>query len=393
MNYTIIVGASIDNLGAESMTCIAIKKAKRIEPDGQIVLASSDRRGMQSLIKYRVCSYQFPTNLQCHEKAIIGKMLQLKLGDTADYYYKEILPDTKLIIDISGYAFTTKFGLESVYSYLNRIYIASCYKIPYIACSQSFGPVDINDIKNKICCNYLMHKLLSYPQIIESREKEGVDFLKRYTKKNVKLKPDMVLCYKPEINYSVLRKKIYVDKKTQKTKRFKIAIIPNEKILTKTKNGDAYINILGRFIELFLKNEIEVKIIIHCKLDYTLGRIIADNYKDKVEMIDCTEQGSSMFDTIIKEYSFIIASRYHAIVHAYRHYIPAIVLGWENKYNELLVSINQFEYLIDCREDIEPMYAESIAMKMLNNYETEKNIIKNSLTRIRELYGECEKDY
>ena len=50
MEYVIITGASIDNLGAESMTCIAIEEAERLAPDCKIILASTDKRGMQKFI-------------------------------------------------------------------------------------------------------------------------------------------------------------------------------------------------------------------------------------------------------------------------------------------------------------------------------------------------------
>lgn len=138
MEYVIITGASIDNLGAESMTCIAIEEAERLAPDCKIILASTDKRGMQKFINYDVHSYTFPLSLENYKRSVIGKIIKKRISTNYDAYYNKILPNTRYIIDISGYAFTTKFGMNTIYEYLNRIYVAKCYKIKVIIMSQSW---------------------------------------------------------------------------------------------------------------------------------------------------------------------------------------------------------------------------------------------------------------
>ena len=55
MDYVIITGASIENLGAESMTCIAIEMAKKMHPNCEVVISTSDNIGMQSKIYFKTC--------------------------------------------------------------------------------------------------------------------------------------------------------------------------------------------------------------------------------------------------------------------------------------------------------------------------------------------------
>ena len=55
MDYVIITGASIENLGAESMTCIAIEMAKKMHPNCEVVISTSDKIGMQSKIYFKTC--------------------------------------------------------------------------------------------------------------------------------------------------------------------------------------------------------------------------------------------------------------------------------------------------------------------------------------------------
>jgi len=171
MEYVIITGASIDNLGAESMTCIAIEEAERLAPDCKIILASTDKRGMQKFINYDVHSYTFPLSLENYKRSVIGKIIKKRISTNYDAYYNKILPNTRYIIDISGYAFTTKFGMNTIYEYLNRIYVAKCYKIKVIIMSQSFGPIMYSSFIEKITTNFLIKYIFKYPLVVTAREK------------------------------------------------------------------------------------------------------------------------------------------------------------------------------------------------------------------------------
>ena len=52
---------------------------------------------------------------------------------------------------------------------------------------------------------------------------------------------------------------------------------------------------------------------------------------------------------LVKQFDFLIASRYHSIIHAYKEGIPCVALGWAVKYQELLELFNQSNYVFDVR--------------------------------------------
>ena len=391
MDYVIIAGASIDNLGAESMTCIAIKIAEKLVPNAKIILASTDKAGMQKKVKYKVCLYRFPNSLECHKNNLIGNILCETLNAPDDEYYRYILPNTKYILDISGYSFTSKFGIDNIYEYLNRVYIAKCYKIKMLILPQSFGPLDFTGIKEHMIMDFLIHHIMQYPQIIFAREKTGYRCMRQYVKRNLKYCPDLVLTWKSEIDYSVLRRDIAWKQKnvifdTVSGKR-KVAIIPNQKIMEKTLYGNKYIQILKDTIVALEEKNVQVYIVIHCGLDKEICDALCHIMRKFVITIDCTEYGATMYDQIIDKFDFVIASRYHAIVHAYRHMIPAVALGWADKYNELLETLDQTQFLLDCREGLERENVLKVVETMLKDYRTVKEKLTQNMKELWTKYG------
>jgi polysaccharide pyruvyl transferase WcaK-like protein len=57
-------------------------------------------------------------------------------------------------------------------------------------------------------------------------------------------------------------------------------------------------------------------------------------------------------ENIIKQFDFIVASRYHSVIHAYKNNVPAIVLGWATKYKDLTRACAQESCFIDCNRRI-----------------------------------------
>ena len=210
--------------------------------------------------------------------------------------------------------------------------------------------------------------------------------MRKYIKKNLAYKPDMVLLYQDDIDYKKLRRLTYEHSKDEVTAQKKVGIIPNQKIIEKTKIGNKYIEILLKIISILKDKKIDAELIVHCGLDKEICNQILNQCNDNINIVDCTEYGAGMFDVIVNQYQFIIASRYHAIVHAYRKRIPALVMGWENKYNELLEMMNQKEYMFDCREYIDERNVYETLERLLAEFENEKNNLEDKLKEIYEKY-------
>ena len=83
---------------------------------------------------------------------MIGRFLCSKIGILDDHFLETILSMTKAIIDISGYEFSTKWGVtDALYYYLNKLFIARVYKIPYYIMPQSFYQLIISVVNGRFC--------------------------------------------------------------------------------------------------------------------------------------------------------------------------------------------------------------------------------------------------
>lgn len=92
--------------------------------------------------------------------------------------------------------------------------------------------------------------------------------------------------------------------------------------------------------------------------------------------MDCLE-----FNQFIQSFDYIIGSRYHAIVHAYKNSVPCIVLGWADKYRELLKQFGQEKYMFDVRADIDQEAVLQSVICMENQWMTEKRVIERCLQK------------
>ena len=89
------------------------------------------------------------------------------------------------------------------------------------------------------------------------------------------------------------------------------------------------------------------------------------------------------YDEYIKNFDFIVCSRYHGIVHAYRNYVPCILLGWAIKYKELAAHVGQSDYSFDITDP--DCSAERIVEKVTlldSRLDSEKETIK---TRVKDI--------
>ena len=84
-------------------------------------------------------------------------------------------------------------------------------------------------------------------------------------------------------------------------------------------------------------------------------------------------------ENIIKQFDFVIASRYHSIIHSYKNGIPALVIGWATKYFELLENFDQLDYFFDGRDSINIDEINKKLDKMIRNYKYERTKIINKM--------------
>jgi len=352
----LIVGANFSNKGAQAMLFVTVSEIRK---------------------KYNNSIVWFlPVDTSAEYKDTNYRMIILQDGYCNDSTINEIMPQMDAVIDISGYALSSMVGFGDTDRMISIIKMAYDYNTPYVMMPQSFGPFDYPEYKTAE-----LKVLLESCKVIFAREKKGYDALKkRFSLNNVVLSNDLVLQSKSIdadnifINYEKRSIRYQADKDT-------VALIPNNNLTLYVEENEL-LEMYMCIIKHLLQANKKICIISHSE-DYLLCKKLYSLYEnnDKVAYYDetftCIE-----FERFIDKFGFVVASRYHAIVHAYKKYIPCLIIGWADKYNELADLMLQSSYLIDVRKD-KLDEINTLLDKIEKACRTESKIIANQLKKIK----------
>ncbi|MBN1405368.1 MAG: polysaccharide pyruvyl transferase family protein, partial [Candidatus Omnitrophica bacterium] len=127
-------------------------------------------------------------------------------------------------------------------------------------------------------------------------------------------------------------------------------IIPNVKILKNVKLKDAVCSFYGNAVKRIISSGMTAYIMRFAYEDLWLCEEVYSMFSgnDKVRILR-NDFDAIELESIIKQFDFIVASRYHSIIHSYKNSVPVLAIGWAAKYKELLEHFGQSEYLIDTR--------------------------------------------
>lgn len=391
----IITGGSFNNKGAQTMLMITLSELRLRYPNIELYYSSNDKnlRNESKVFKFK---YLFKYSLidalakECGElslkKSIITflrRIYKKNLDQSSSVKYtQKVLKETKCVIDISGYNLASKFSIQHNMNYLNMIKHFHKLEIPIILLPQSFGPFEYKENYDRMM-SYIS-EVMRFPEIIFAREPGGYELLtKQLGLTNVVLSDDLVLQNK-EIHWDLIMKDTWLDKKSPEisTKR-NVAIVPNKKIMEHSKDTQAVYDIYFSMIENLINKDRNIYLIWHSNEDRIICRNIAEKYKTykNVHFLDC-ELSFYQYEDIITSFDYIIASRFHSIVHAFRHGVPCIGLGWAEKYENLFARCGQEAYIFNIsQKNVSESLLESIDV-MDGKYKSESQKIQNRVAEI-----------
>lgn len=356
----LITGASFKNKGAQSMLFVTMNELYRKYPDCCLYFAPEN--DMREYSESDIQKYKF-------------NIIRGGLEKHSDLY--DVLLITTAIIDISGYSITSEGYNAQI---RNTLQSSVTYGIPLYLMPQSFGPFDFS-LHDK----QLFKDGLNHAKIVFAREKKGLRLLdEQYNLKNTLLSNDIVIQSK-HIDYSNIYVNDVEHKKISLDTEHNVAIIPNTRNY-EFGNKREILDCYRLIIEELLQIGKTVYIIPHsndskaCEDVYNMFM-----YRINVKYIPYVN-GCLEFEELIRNFEFIIGSRYHAIVHALKNGIPCIAIGWEEKYKEVLSSVDQEQYCYNVREGIDGSEIIKSLHIMLKNYEREKEVIR---IRINEQQQNC----
>lgn len=384
MRNIIITGGELFNKGAQAMTFVTVHELKKRFPEHEIYLLSEmDRQRPEAEkeqyafsftgwypIKFARCQHNQALRLAC----LLRNKKELK--ECEDLY-----KNCDLMVDISGYGLGSNWDLNQLNTYLDHLEYAKAFGIPCYLMPQSFGPFVFSGDKKAI--GERLPELLRSVKCICAREKEGYDSLvAEYGLQNVSLFPDLVLN-----NKGIELSRIYRGTPViclPSIEENSVGIVPNVRTTEFIGRG-ALLSLYRDCISWLLEKGKRVYLLTHSTDDRSLCREISDLFCENNGVVFLAQDFSCIeYSEIVKRFDYVIASRYHSIIHAYKNCIPCISIGWAEKYNTLLRSFGQGQYCFDLREteSAEKIVSALEQMDAKRLFEAEK--IKNYLHQVQE---------
>lgn len=385
-----IVGGGFSNKGAQSMLLITVDELRKKFGECDIYFANekpyaANKFRMKSLYYSKASKLFALYGLKAWKSIFVESvcdmvrfLLHRQQCPFKFVQLRQLLPHIDIILDISGFALSSKWNRDVNEGYIDNIRIAKKYDIQMILMPQSFGPFEylpkdefiIDDIKN----------YMRYPKIVFARERSGYALLSgKFGLSNIVLSTDIVL-QNSNIEYkNIFKYEPRIDIPELGTDA-NIGIIPNVHCLNacgEKKFFDIYFKIISELI----KSERYVFIMYFSNDDLSLCRKIKAMFIDERNVVLLERQFSCVeFSKLIQKFDVLVSSRYHSIVHAYRKGIPCVSIGWADKYNELAENLGHEKYVFDISSD---EFSADMVINAISDLEDNlSNIKKEILNRV-----------
>ena len=142
--YILITGGNFQNKGAQSMVFSTMGYISSKYPDADMVLLSThdylNQKGEKNPYRFTVLPWGLKTQL--NQYLFFHWLLVLfdKQKNIFKYMRKELLKNTTMVFDISGFSLTSQFKFYHNIKYLLNLVVFKKAKIPVYLLPQSFGP-------------------------------------------------------------------------------------------------------------------------------------------------------------------------------------------------------------------------------------------------------------
>lgn len=385
MRNIIISGGGLINKGAQAMTLISICELKKRFPEHRIYLltwnASTEEKQHHAMYDLELLQIP-PLKFSGAANNPVKKAIYTIRYGNAFTEVDKIYRNADLFIDISGYALGSNWSEKVCNDYLDNIEHALAYDLPVYLLPQSFGPFNFQgEAGDKI--NVRIRNLLPRVKLICVREEEGYQaLLDRYgLEKNTIRCKDMVLTSKIKDYTPALKEKLEFS--LPEILENSMCVIPNIRV------GDNGVNQVEALylaaIETGLAQGLMVYITYHSTQDMELCASLKTSFSDNDRVIFLDHDHSCVeFDELVKKFRFVVASRFHSIVHAMKNGVPCIALGWAVKYSDLLNLFGQGKYMFDLRKKVVPLDIHNAIDSMNRNFAAESQKIKKILPALQQ---------
>lgn len=393
-NTVVITGGNFQNKGAQAMLFAAISEIRKKDSECEILVVSPEEMDDSKYSFKHVDGYDFDMQIYLSDvpvfyetilmiKNIFKRILKI---ESRKYDLEKIRADwnrvrnADVFFDISGYGIGSNISYEGNEAFLDNIRLAKKANAVMYVLPQSLGPFVFPEKYKKTLIN-----LLQYPRTIYVREKKYMNILvDEYGLTNIRYSYDLVLQ-----NKEVDLKYIFAN---QSSPRFKscmigtsfVGIIPNSRCMERGNSDDIF-KTYKALMDYILSSNKRIILFRHSIEDLPICEELKRLYiKDDRVVLKREDFNCMELEEIIGQLDYCVCSRFHGIVHSYKMDVPCVVLGWANKYAELMGLVNQEKYLTDLYDskDIKKELMEKV-MLMDQNVDIERRIIKEKMIEIQ----------
>ncbi|WP_096393409.1 polysaccharide pyruvyl transferase family protein [Halorubrum trapanicum] len=380
----LISGGELFNKGAQAMTYTVVDEISRRYPNKRVYLLSEQDylRDPAEKDAYTFEILPWDSEIQLSLLAPYANLTNTQSHPTEVHRsVRNAFEDCRMILDINGYALSSQMGARMSFSYLTTVLLARMYSVPMYILPQSIGPFDYS-LPMRLLLDPLMRTYLPYPKMICPREEDGVRALEPYTRANVRREFDIVL---QGGEYDL--ENIYVTDRGIEVRTLPddaVGIVPNSKVFERTSN-ELFYAMYEQLIDCLLELDKEVYVLRHSTEDLELCKAICEPFTrvNAVHMLD-DDFDAPELEALIAQFEYMIASRYHSIVHGYKHGVPVVAIGWAVKYDELLRRFDQSQYFFDVRDGLDVQRLTDAVVRMDRNSGTESAGIASTAESIKE---------
>ncbi len=369
-NTVLIVGGHFENRGAQAMVFSVADGIRRVRPEARIVLASVLPLSAEAT-RYRI-DY-LPWTLEDKLAAAHGD----RHTSGVSLRIAQVLDDAFCMVDVSGFRLASVWGVRESLDFCINLLVARCFGVPSFVMPQSFGPFDY-PAAARIPMRSAIRRALGSARRVWAREPEGAEALLHFAGVRAELHPDIVLGHG-----AVEPSNIYCEGDGPRLfapDPGSVALVPSLRVV---ERSGASVVAYDAVIDQLLESGKRVVLLAHSAEDHAvcldLVRLHQGDERVTVfaEPLDAVE-----LENYLARFDFIVSSRYHSIIHAYKRGVPAVMLGWAVKYRRLAEIAGQSPYVVDLSAAEAPMLMTDAVSRMLGRYGVERDAIRGAVSAL-----------
>ena len=355
----LIVGANFINKGAEAMLKTVQFKLLEKYPDANIYAICHQEEkeiARKNGVTPVFVDKNIVTKVESKLKSILRKISGSEPIPYADYSPMdkiEQIPNLKMAIDVSGFAYGDKRGYQQPIETIKIIEHCKRVGAKYIFMPQAWGGFKEQKVADN--CRKMINLADGYFTRDDVSRKYVAELLQKEVSE-IPLLPDIAFHYPiPELNgQNILHKCGYNNPNGLSL----LGISPNMRIYERMAGKGAdnqYVQLFVNLIQV-LKKEYHIVLIPNeirppsdstpddAFLCSTIYSILGD--QDQVTLINGYRSAAEI-KSVIKEMEIVIASRFHSLIFALSLGIPCLAISWSHKYKELFRLFELEKYVLE----------------------------------------------